>query len=136
MGENVSMALKILSVGMAGGIGTLSRLGLGALVKRWNTAQVFPWETVTINIVGCFLFGLIWAIAEEKIHHGADIRLLALGGFMGAFTTFSTYIFETGELLHKSEWLLAIGNLALQNTIGIICLFTGMIIGAFIIRHI
>ena len=58
-----------------------------------------------------------------------EARAIVLVGFMGAFTTFSTFIFETGELLRDSQWALAIGNLAIQNITGVIFLILGLAIG-------
>jgi CrcB protein len=55
-----------------------------------------------------------------------------LTGFMGAFTTFSTYAFETAQMLADDEWLRAFGNLALENIVGIIAVFLGFAIGRFV----
>ena len=55
----------------------------------------------------------------------AEARIIVLAGFMGAFTTFSTFMFETGELLRNSQWALAAGNLLLQNLLGLVAVFAG-----------
>jgi len=105
-------------------MGTLARYGLGGLMQRllpWP----FPWGTLTVNLVGSFLFGLVWAVAVERTMISADLRIIVLAGFMGAFTTFSTFMFETGELLRNSQWLLAVGNLALQNVVGLAAVLAG-----------
>ncbi|MCB2228421.1 MAG: fluoride efflux transporter CrcB [Desulfarculaceae bacterium] len=115
---------KLLWIALAGSLGTLARYGLGGLMQRllpWP----FPWGTLTVNLVGSFLFGLVWALAAERSIISAEARIIVLGGFMGAFTTFSTFMFETGELLRDSQYMLAAGNLVLQNVAGIIAVFAG-----------
>ncbi len=116
--------IKLLWIALAGALGTLARYGLGGLMHRllpWP----FPWGTLTVNLVGSFLFGLVWAVAVERTMISADLRIIVLAGFMGAFTTFSTFMFETGELLRNSQWLLAVGNLALQNVVGLAAVLAG-----------
>ncbi len=83
----------------------------------------FPWGTLTVNLAGSFLFGLVWALATERSVISGDVRIIVLAGFMGAFTTFSTFMFETGELIKDSQWLLAAGNLAIQNVLGLAAVF-------------
>ena len=55
-----------------------------------------PVGTLVVNVVGCFLFGVVWSLEHERLLIGDDTRVVILAGFMGAFTTFSTFIFETG----------------------------------------
>jgi fluoride exporter len=113
---------------LAGAIGTLARYGLGGLVQR-ICGESFPWGTLTVNAVGCFLFGVVWTLAEDRLVLSGETRFIVLTGFMGAFTTFSTFTFETGELLRDSEWLLAMGNILGQNVLGLILLFLGLAVG-------
>ena len=119
---------KILWLSAAGAIGTLCRFALGKLVQQWAGIG-FPWGTVSINITGCFLFGLVWALAGERTVIGSETRLIVLTGFMGAFTTFSTFVFESSQLLADREWLPALANISLQNVAGIGLFFAGLILG-------
>src|SRR4030067_3697270 len=114
--------MKILLIAMAGAAGPLGRYWLSGLVQRASGAA-FPWGTFAVNMGGCLLFGLVWSIAEERFLIGPQARSVVLVGFMGAFTTYSTYTFETAQLLRDSEWALALGNIALQNTSGAAFLF-------------
>ncbi|MBZ0302744.1 MAG: CrcB family protein, partial [Anaerolineae bacterium] len=82
-----------------------------------------------VNVLGSFLFGLIWSLAEGRLAITPQTRTIILTGFMGAFTTFSTFMFETGGLMRDAQWLLAAGNVALQVTLGLICLFIGLAVG-------
>ena len=122
------MVQKLLLLALAGALGTLARYGLSGLVQRFMGAQ-FPWGTFAVNMAGCFLFGLIWAMAMERMEISAAARLLLLTGFMGAFTTFSTYAFETVQMTRDAEWLLAFANVAGQTIVGFGLMFLGQALG-------
>ena len=125
------MLQKILLLALAGGLGTLSRYGLAGLVQRW-TGGAFPWGTLAVNLIGCFVFGVLWSLMEMRYTITGEARAIILVGFMGAFTTFSTFIFESGALLQAAEWWKALGNLAAQNGVGLVCLFAGLTIGRWL----
>ncbi len=118
------MLLKLTYIALAGALGTLARYGLGGLMHRLLPAG-FPWGTLTVNLVGSFAFGLIWGLAVERNLISGEARLIILVGFMGAFTTFSTFMFETGQLMRDSQWLLVAGNLLAQNLVGLVAVFLG-----------
>jgi len=122
---------KVLLLAAAGGLGTLCRYGLAGLVQRW-TDSMFPWGTATVNIIGCFLFGMLWVVMEERFSVSPETRVIVLTGFMGAFTTFSTYMFETQRLLEDSQYLAAFGNLGLQNGVGLAAVILGLSLGKLI----
>lgn len=113
---------------IAGAIGTVSRFLVTTLALRWCGAA-FPWGTVFVNLVGCFLFGLIWSITEGRLAMGSQARLVLLTGFMGAFTTFSTFAFETCQMLLKSQFGPALGNCLGQVALGLVLMFAGLAIG-------
>ena len=125
------MIKELLWLAAAGAMGTLCRYGLMALIYRIGDVK-FPWGSLGVNALGCFLFGLVWTLAEERLVISGQTRAIILIGFMGAFTTFSTYAFETAELLRGSEWLLATANFAAQNTIGLICVFLGFAVSRWL----
>jgi len=122
---------KLLWIGLAGFAGTLARYGLQGLVQRVSNGG-FPWGTLVVNVVGCFAFGVAWALAEERLVIRGETRTIILIGFMGAFTTFSTFAFETSELLRDSEWLLVALNVAGQTVLGLLCVFLGIALGRWI----
>ncbi len=122
------MLHKLLLLMLAGGLGTLARYGLAGLVQRL-AGGAFPWGTLVVNITGCFLAGFFWTLATGRLALSGETRMVVLIGFLGAFTTFSTYIFETGGLLRDSQWLRTVGNITLQNAIGLLALFTGHALG-------
>lgn len=132
------MLAKLLTIGIAGALGTLSRYGLSALVKsgveRWlpGTATGFPWPTLVVNLIGCFAFGLLFAASEGGGRISEDVRPWALIGFMGAFTTFSTFQFETVQLLRSgggSATLAAAGYVALSFLVGFGAVIAGLRLG-------
>lgn len=125
------MLWKLLLIAIAGGVGTLSRYGLSLLVQDLSRSM-FQWGTAAVNLLGCLLFGLVWAITEERFAISGEVRAVVLTGFMGAFTTFSTFVFETGQLIEDSQWMLAFGNVALQTCVGLAALFIGLALGRLI----
>ncbi len=118
------MLSKLLLLALAGALGTISRYALAGLVQEAGGAS-FPWGTLAVNLAGCFLAGLLWTLFETHWPLSGRIRMILLVGFMGAFTTFSAFILETGELARASEWGWAALNLALQNVLGLAALFAG-----------
>lgn len=117
-----------LCIALAGAVGTLARFGLATAVGR-ATGIGFPWGTFVVNLAGCFLFGLVWALAAERGILGEPWRAVLLIGFMGAFTTFSTFGYETYALLRDGEWLRAAANAAGQMLGGLACLGLGIAAG-------
>jgi len=112
----------------AGALGTLARYGTGLLVERHATG-FFPWPTLTVNMIGCFFFGAFYAFAEERTGWTGETRVIVLTGFMGAFTTYSTFAFDTANFLRESQWLLAAANILTQNILGVALLLLGVFIG-------
>jgi fluoride exporter len=125
------MAVKLLLLAVAGALGTLARYALGGFVQRLHDAS-FPWGTLAVNGLGCFLFGVVWTLGEERLVVSGETRIVLLVGFMGAFTTFSTYAFETSAMLRDTEWLLAAANVLSQNVLGVLCFFLGAAVGRWI----
>ncbi len=89
----------------------------------------FPWGTFAVNAAGCLLFGLIWSLAEHRLALSSELRTIILLGFLGGFTTFSSFAFETVQMLRDAEWLAAFGNVAGQNLAGLAALFVGLALG-------
>jgi len=122
------MIQKIVWLALAGAMGTLARYGLAGFIHKINGVS-FPWGTVVVNLAGCFLAGLFWSLFENRWPVSGETRTVVLVGFMGAFTTFSAMILETGELFRSAEWLRAVANLGIQNSLGFIALIIGAAIG-------
>ncbi len=122
---------KLLWLAAAGAVGTLARFGLQGFVQRLQPTG-FPWGTLAVNALGCFLFGIVWSMAEERMVISGQTRTILLIGFMGSFTTFSSFAFETSQLLDDSQWLLAAANVLLQNVLGVALVVLGIGLGRYI----
>ena len=116
---------KLLWIALAGGAGTLSRYGLARVVQNAAGAD-FPYGTMVVNVLGCLCFGLIWGFFEQRLPLSDELRFIILAGFFGAFTTFSTFIFETSGLIRQAQWFYALFNVAGQTVAGLICVFLGL----------
>ncbi len=123
------MFIKIFWISIGGALGALSRYGLSGLVHNRFKIESFPWGTFAVNVVGCFFFGIVWMFAERHINVSPTIRTALLIGFAGSFTTFSTLIFESTELLRTSQYLALTGNLVGQVVLGGIALVLGISVG-------
>jgi CrcB protein len=119
---------KLLWLSLAGACGTVSRFALCEAVSK---AKIGPLclGTFTVNILGCFLFGIIYAFAQKGITINHETKVILLTGFMGAFTTFSALAFDTASLIKTSQWLFAIGNVSAQIFLGIAALGAGVFLG-------
>jgi CrcB protein len=119
---------KMLLIALAGGLGALARYGLSGLVLR-ATGAGLPYGTLAVNVLGCFLFGLVWALAAERMMISPEMRTIVLVGFLGSFTTLSTFIFESHSLLADARWLVALGNLVVMNIASLALFALGLAIG-------
>ena len=122
------MLHKLVWLALFGACGTLARYGLAGIVQR-SAGSAFPVGTFTVNITGCFLFGLIWTLSQDRLAISSEVRTIALTGFMGAFTTFSTFMFETDQMLEQSQWFMAGLNVVLQLAIGLLAYVLGCALG-------
>ena len=113
-------AKNLILIACAGAIGTVGRVVLSGWINRLS-GEKFPWGTLTVNLLGCLLFGFLFALAEEKQLITPRLRLVLLSGFLGAFTTFSTFSYETIVLIQEGDILKAginvLGNCMLCLTL-------------------
>ncbi len=120
------MATRLLLLVIAGAAGTLCRYGLAGLVQSGLGAR-FPWGTLAVNVVGCLAAGLLFGLFESRWALSGEARTIVFIGFLGAFTTFSGFMLETSELARDAQWLSAAGNLVLQNGLGAVALYGGLV---------
>ena len=119
---------KLLLIGLAGALGALARYGLSGFVQRYS-GFTFPVGTLVVNLLGTFLFGFIWSLVEQRLVISVETRVVILSGFLGAFTTFSSFMFETSALVGDGQWGLAVLNIAAQITLGMAAIFLGLAAG-------
>jgi CrcB protein len=127
--ENPLLWQRLALLAAFGATGTLCRYWLDGLVLQWCGTR-FPWGILVVNGLGCFLFGLIFPLAEERLIISGETRLIILTGLMGAFTTYSTFTFQTAELMRESQWTLAAVNVIGHLVLGLVCIFFGLAIGS------
>ena len=97
---------QLLIVGFGGAAGAIGRyLSVAAITNIAGSR--FPWGTITVNIVGSFLLGLAYVLVAERLHAESHMRPLLMVGFLGAFTTFSTFSLEAFSLLDRGSFLAA-----------------------------
>jgi len=120
--------MRILLLVIFGAAGTLARYALQGLVQD-RTGSSFPYGTTAVNLAGCFLLGGLGQYALSHISFPADWRVAVTVGFFGAFTTFSTFGWETVHMLEDGEWISAALYVGLSIIGGLLLLRWGMYLG-------
>ena len=120
--------MPYLLVGLGGFVGANARLVIARLAGAAVETQ-FPLGTFIVNVSGSFLLGILGAVIAEKLTPQSEAMRLALGvGFLGGFTTFSTFAFETHALLENGSWLTAALNIVASVFVGLIALRAGTVL--------
>lgn len=109
---------------LAGGIGSLARYGLTEWVESWF-GKLFPYGTMIVNLVGCLLFGVVWGSCDRGAL-SVETRLILLVGFMGGFTTFSSFAFHNEQMIVDKQWAYLMVNVLVQNIVGIAAIWVGI----------
>ncbi len=122
---------KFLLIALAGAFGASLRYSCYVVANKY-VSSIFPWTTIGVNALGCFIFGFVYALSVHKMVISGETRIIILVGFTGAFTTFSAIAFETIEFMKLSQWTLAAGNLVVENVAVLIAIYLGMTIGRLI----
>ncbi len=117
--------LLILLVGLGGFFGAVMRY----LVSRWVQDIIsgfsLPYGTLTVNIIGCLLIGLLAGFSENRNMFGPEARALLFIGVLGGFTTFSAFGYETVDLLRDGKSMAAFSNVGLQVSLGLAAVWVG-----------
>jgi CrcB protein len=104
--------IRVLLIGLAGALGTLSRYGVGVWAGKALGAS-FPYGTLIVNVTGCFLLALVAQIAISTTLLSPTMRLTLTTGFMGGLTTYSSFNYETTALLRDRGWAIGLTNVAI-----------------------
>lgn len=108
----------LLWLGLAGALGTLARYALSGWTYRIFNGS-FPWGTLAVNVLGSAVLGLLMGLSEGRMPISSDLRTALAIGFLGAFTTFSTFSYETLVLLQKALYLQGLSYIALNVLLGL-----------------
>jgi len=114
-----------ISVAVFGALGAVTRYGVDQLIER-HTATVFPLSTLVINVTGCVLAGAAVGGLVDRLHEPSWLTIGAVTGFLGAYTTFSTFEFETQGLLGGGHVALAAANVLVSIGAGLAGVYAGL----------
>ncbi len=120
--------MRYLIVGLGGFLGAVARFWIGGLVYD-RTGTRFPYGTFVVNCSGCFLIGLTMAILTERTHLSPNWRYFIPIGFIGGYTTFSSFEYETLMAMRDGALMIGFLNLGLSVALGFICVWVGMMCG-------
>ena len=123
---------RIACVATSGALGAVCRWGTTVATQRL-LGTYWPYGTLTVNVLGCFLFGFAYQwFVQSALPVDSELRLLIFTGFLGAFTTFSTFGFETYELHHGLGIAWAVLNVALHISLGLTAVVVGVSLSRFL----
>ena len=122
---------QLFLIGLAGFLGTLTRYWMSGVVAR-RYGETFPAGTLVVNLLGCFLVGLLFYLLQERFLVNQTVRTVILIGFLGGFTTFSSFGLQTFTLLQEREVGLAFLNLGVANAGGLLLVWAGYTLGKII----
>jgi fluoride exporter len=111
-------------IGLAGFAGTLLRYGLSGWIAR-RFGETFPLGTLMVNLIGCFLAGLLFYLMFDRYLVNQTVRIVLMIGLLGGFTTFSSFGLQTFTLLRDGEMGLALLNIAVSNLGGLLMVWVG-----------
>ncbi|MCY7420035.1 MAG: fluoride efflux transporter CrcB [Chloroflexi bacterium] len=117
-----------LLIALGGAAGAVSRYAVDDSVSRWF-GGTFPLGTLVINLTGSFVLGVLFALVVDRSALPSDIRAPVMIGFIGAYTTFSTWMLESARLMEGDQWLLAAVNLGGSVMLGLVAVFAGLAVG-------
>ena len=117
--------IKILLIGTGGFLGSILRYLISGSVQAASQSIAFPYGTLAVNVIGCFLIGFLAELADSRSLFSPDTRAFLIAGFLGGFTTFSAFGNETMNLLRNGEQTLAMMNVGAHVLLGIGAVWLG-----------
>lgn len=125
--------MTLLFVALGGALGATARWGLGGWVHAWAGAAL-PWGTLAVNLLGSFLLGFSFRYLEA-VAVSPNLRILVTVGFLGAFTTFSTFSYETVALLQEGAWLRGAAYAGGSVVLGLAGVVAGLTLAGFALQR-
>jgi CrcB protein len=129
--EQFGQLPRLLLIGLAGFVGTLARYWLSGWAAR-RFGETFPAGTLIVNLLGCFLAGLMAYLMFERFVISPTARTVLLIGLLGGFTTFSSFGLQSFNLVRDGEVGLALANILVSNTGGIFMVWLGYSVAKFV----
>lgn len=122
---SMSSITNILVVALGGALGSVSRYLLGSWTQTLSKSIDFPYGTLTVNLIGCFVIGFLSQLAEARGAFTSESRLLVFIGVLGGFTTFSSFGNDTVNLLRDGEMVNALVNVGANVILGLFLVWLG-----------
>ncbi len=110
---------RIVLIGSGGFLGSVARYALSGAVQRWLRSETFPFGTLAVNVLGCFVIGVLAYLSDARSALSADTRAFLMVGILGGFTTFSAFGNETMNLAGDGERWLALANVVASVVLGV-----------------
>jgi fluoride exporter len=132
--EESSVFVNIMLVGIGGFLGSIGRYLLGNYAQQVSKSIDFPYGTMAVNLLGCFMIGFLAQLAESRGVFSPQTRLLVFVGILGGFTTFSSFGNETLNLFRDAQFLNALGNIGMNVVIGLLMVWVGRSVAFLIWR--
>ena len=126
------MMFKLFIIGLGGFFGAISRYAFSGWILRSFENSYFPYGTLAVNLLGCLAIGFLAEVSELKQIFNPEIRLLIFIGFLGSFTTFSTFGLEVFNLLRDGSIIPALLNLAAHIFLGLLAVWIGIVLARLI----
>jgi CrcB protein len=123
---------RALLITLGGGLGTLLRYLTSVLAARWLGTE-FPYGTLIVNLSGAFVIGLVQALSTEALLIPDTTRLFLTTGMMGGLTTYSTFSYETVQLVERGSWHLAGLNVVVTTALCLALCVLGMGVGRMLV---
>lgn len=120
------MLKAIVLVGIGGGMGSVLRYMTCSFMTKYFPSS-FPWGTLSVNVLGCLLMGVLLSLGERQSWMNNDLRLLWLTGFCGGYTTFSTFASENIQLWQSGQILTVIAYTIASVLLGLVAVWLGLV---------
>ena len=130
----MGLVIRLCSIGLGGFIGAVLRYLVSGWVQDRSGSITFPFGTVAVNLVGCFIIGLLTFLVETRSYFSVETRAFVLIGLLGSFTTFSTFGSETLILIRGGRMDMAALYAGGQVVVGVIMVWLGRLLAAGIWR--
>jgi fluoride exporter len=125
---------NILLVGLGGFVGSVLRYLASGYVQQSTKSIDFPYGTLAVNVIGCFVIGLLSQLAEARGVFTSELRLFVFVGILGGFTTFSSFGNETLNLARDSQMMNAVANIGANVVLGLFAVWLGRTVSYLIWR--
>ncbi|HLH29179.1 MAG TPA: fluoride efflux transporter CrcB [Acidimicrobiales bacterium] len=120
--------MRVVWVGVGGFFGAVSRYWVDGWVSRL-TGGGFPWGTFVVNMTGCFVVGVLTTVLTERLLPHPTLRIALTVGFVGAYTTFSTFAYESLRQLQDGALGMALANVGASVVLGVAAAWLGVVVG-------